>query len=99
MSREDNVITTASKVRALVHLQSNAMAKPMSEVLLPAVRFQNRSSSLVGSSCIRTVFSSAQGGGLGISNGIPNLELSFGEDSRRKSECLGEVGWELLRKL
>ena len=45
---EDNVVTTPSKVWALVHLQPNAVTEPMGEVLLPAVGLQHRSGGLVG---------------------------------------------------
>lgn len=88
MPCKDNVVAATSEVGALVHLQSNAMAKSMSEVLLPIVRFQYHSSGLVRGPGVRPIFGSLQGGSLSISNRMPNMKLSFGESGRRKSECL-----------
>ena len=83
MPGEDDVVTTTSKVWALVHFQSDAVTQPMSEVLLPAVGLQHRSSGLVRGPRERPVFGSFKGGGLSISNSIPNLKLLVGEYCRR----------------
>ena len=64
------------------------MAKSMSEVLLQTVRCQYHSSGLVRDPGVRSIFGSLQSGSLSVSDGMPNLKLSFGQSGRRKSECL-----------
>lgn len=64
------------------------MAKSMSEVLFPTVGCQYHSSGLVRDPGVRSISGSLQGRSLSVSDGMPNLKLSFGESGRRKSECL-----------
>lgn len=91
MPCEDYVVTATSEVWALVHLQSNAVTEPMSKVPFQSVGPQHRSSSLIRGSRVGPISRSLQGSGLGVSDGVPNLHLSFREDSRRKSESLSEL--------
>lgn len=83
MPVEDNIVTTASEIRALVHLQPNPVTQSMGEVLLPAVGLQYRTGGLVRDPRERPVLGSFQGGSLSVSNGIPDLELSIGKSCLR----------------
>ena len=94
---EDYIVTATSEVGTLVHLQSNTVTEPVSEVPFPSVGSQHRSSSLIRDPRVGPVFCSFQGGSLGVSDGVPNLDLSFRKDSRRKSESLSELGCESRR--